>query len=216
MAHLFFKCQRNHENLPEITQTLIFACSNGTAFAQTVINTMFGESDFCETMVFAWANEIGIAQTLQNAMFGKSDFCETIVFGWANEIGIAQTLQNAMFGKRDFCETTVFACANETGNAQSLQNTLFGKSDFCETTVFACANENDIAPNLIIPCVLVLPKAKIMQKALFSLHLDAFRGLAKSLWVQIPFLPTAATPLEASQKSVWEEDFGAYCRGVIF
>ena len=75
-----------------------------------------------------------------------------------------------------------------------MQNTMFGKSDFCETTVFACANENDIAPNLIIPCVLVLPKAKIMQKALFSLHLDAFRGLAKSLWVQIPFLPTAADP----------------------
>ena len=88
-------------------------------------------------------------------------------FAWASEIGIAQTLQSAMFGKCVFCETIVFACANEIGNAQTLQNTLFGKSDFCETTVFACANENDIAPNLIIHCVLVLPKAKIVQKASF-------------------------------------------------
>ena len=71
---------------------------------------------------------------------------------------------------------------------------MFGKIHFSEILIFAYANEVDIAQNLIISCVFVLPEAKIIQKALFSSHVVAFGGLAKSLWVQIPFSPTAADP----------------------
>ena len=177
-----------------MSETTVFACANNIGNAQTLQNARSGKSDFCETTVLACANEIGNAQTLQNTWFDKSDFCETTVFACANEIGNAQTLQNTRFRKSDFCETTVFACANEIGNAQILQNTRFGKSDFCETTVFACANENDIAPNLVIPCVLMLSKSKIVQKGLFSSHFCGFGGPAKSLQVQIPFSLTAADP----------------------
>ena len=71
---------------------------------------------------------------------------------------------------------------------------MSGKIHFSEILVFACANEMDIGQNIDISCVFVFPDAKFVQKPSFSLHLGAFRGLAKSLWVQIPFLPTAADP----------------------
>ena len=71
---------------------------------------------------------------------------------------------------------------------------MFGKLHFSEIVIFPYANEIDIAQNIVIYCVFGLPIAKILPKASFSLHLGAFRGLAKSLWVQIPFSPTAADP----------------------
>ena len=132
----------------------------------------------------------------------KNDFCETTMFACANEIGIAQTLENTTFGKHCFCETTVFACANEIENAQTLKNAMSGKMHFSEILIFACANEIDIGQNIVICFVFVLPDAKIVQKLAFSLHFGAFRGLAKSLWVQIQPLPMVPDPLGASQTMV--------------
>ena len=131
---------------------------------------------------------------MKNTTFGKTGFCETTVFAWANEIGISQTLENTTFGKHVYFETTVFACANEIENAQTLKNAMSGKMHFSEILVFAYANEMDIGQNTDISCVFVFPDAKIVQKPSFSLHFGAFRGLAKSLWVQIEPLPTVPDP----------------------
>ena len=93
-----------------------------------------------------------------------------------------------------FAKTTAFACADEFGNTQTLKNAIVGKIRFSEIVVFPYANEINISQNIDISYVFALHIAKIKPKASFSLHWGAFRGLAKSLWVQTPFSPTAADP----------------------
>ena len=69
-----------------------FARANENGIAQIVINTVFGEIDFCETTVFACANEIGNTQTVKNTISGKMHFFKIVIFACANEIDIAQNL----------------------------------------------------------------------------------------------------------------------------
>ena len=67
---------------------------------------------FMNLCVFCLLTEI--AQTLQNTAFGKSDFCETTVFACANEIEDAQTLKNIMSGKMHFSEILIFFIYNSS------------------------------------------------------------------------------------------------------